>query len=132
MLNYMLLSNVSSIYLVITLTSQGFRQVKCLLQNPLFAFSHCMLIFRINVSNVFQRYVSSVGISNFLTTIANLSLFNLVYFIIFRCEYQVLSACVASVRRRMEGIDYYVAEGGRAFQDIEEILSDMMGCDDEM
>ncbi|CAC5375179.1 unnamed protein product [Mytilus coruscus] len=36
--------------------------------------------------------------------------------------YKILNDCAASVRRCVEGLDYYVAEGGKAFQDLETII----------
>ncbi|CAC5418193.1 unnamed protein product [Mytilus coruscus] len=42
----------------------------------------------------------------------------------------ILEECAASVRHSVEGLDYYVAEGGRAFRDIEEILEGF-DCEDE-
>ena len=44
--------------------------------------------------------------------------------------YKILEECAASVRHSVEGLDYYVAEGGRAFRDIEEILEGF-DCEDE-
>ncbi|CAC5417479.1 unnamed protein product [Mytilus coruscus] len=35
--------------------------------------------------------------------------------------YKILNDCAASVRRCVEGLDYYVAEGGKAFPDLETI-----------
>ena len=39
--------------------------------------------------------------------------------------FKILNDCAASVRKSMEGLDYYIAEGGRAFQELEEILGDI-------
>ncbi|KAK3109197.1 hypothetical protein FSP39_025224 [Pinctada imbricata] len=39
--------------------------------------------------------------------------------------YKILNDCSASVRKSIEGLDYYVAEGGRAFVDLEEILTNL-------
>ncbi|CAC5405952.1 unnamed protein product [Mytilus coruscus] len=36
--------------------------------------------------------------------------------------HKILNDCAASVRRCVEGLDYYVAEGGKAFQDLETII----------
>ena len=36
--------------------------------------------------------------------------------------YKILEECAASIRHSVEGLDYYVSEGGRAFRDLEEIL----------
>ncbi|XP_052098404.1 uncharacterized protein LOC127733128 isoform X2 [Mytilus californianus] len=36
--------------------------------------------------------------------------------------YKILNDCAASVRKCVEGLDYYVAEGGKAFQDLEIII----------
>ncbi|XP_063436493.1 uncharacterized protein LOC134717925 [Mytilus trossulus] len=44
--------------------------------------------------------------------------------------YKILEECAASVRHSVEGLDYYVAEGGRAFRDIEEVLEGFE-CEDE-
>eukprot|EP00058_Branchiostoma_floridae_P015299 XP_002600787.1 hypothetical protein BRAFLDRAFT_95073 [Branchiostoma floridae] len=38
---------------------------------------------------------------------------------------RVLSACSASVRTSLQGLDYFTAEGGRAFEDIEGVLEKM-------
>ncbi|XP_052097185.1 uncharacterized protein LOC127732151 [Mytilus californianus] len=36
--------------------------------------------------------------------------------------YKILNDCFASVRKCIEGLDYYVAEGGRSFLDLENII----------
>lgn len=36
--------------------------------------------------------------------------------------YKILDECAASFRKSVEGIDYFIAEGGRAFNDLEGIL----------
>ncbi|XP_076106707.1 uncharacterized protein LOC143075235 [Mytilus galloprovincialis] len=36
--------------------------------------------------------------------------------------YKILNDCAASVRKCVEGLDYYIAEGGKAFQDLETII----------
>lgn len=36
--------------------------------------------------------------------------------------YKILSECSASVRKSFEGIDYYIAESGEAFRDLEEVV----------
>jgi len=44
--------------------------------------------------------------------------------------YKILNDCSASVRKCIEGLDYYVAEGGRSFQELEEIIQKLK-IDDE-
>ena len=39
--------------------------------------------------------------------------------------YRILSDCSASVRQSVEGLDYYVAEGGQAFKDLEEVVQQL-------
>ena len=36
--------------------------------------------------------------------------------------FRILDEYAASVRKSVEGLDYYVAEGGRAFQNLESII----------
>ena len=36
--------------------------------------------------------------------------------------YRILSQCGARVRKSLEGLDYFVAEGGRAFITLQDIL----------
>ena len=39
--------------------------------------------------------------------------------------FKILNDCSALVRKSIEGLDYYVAEGGRAFLDVEEIVDQL-------
>ena len=39
--------------------------------------------------------------------------------------YQILSKCSAAVRKSVEGIDYYVAEAGEAFRELESIVNQL-------
>ena len=45
--------------------------------------------------------------------------------------YKILNDCSALVRKSIEGLDYYVAEGGRAFADIEEIVDQLTITEEE-
>ena len=36
---------------------------------------------------------------------------------------RVLSACTASVRKSLQGLDYFAADGSKAFEDLAEIVS---------
>ena len=36
--------------------------------------------------------------------------------------FKILEECTASVRKSVEGLDYYVVEGGKAFQDLESVV----------
>ena len=36
--------------------------------------------------------------------------------------FKILNDCSALVRKSIEGLDYYMAEGGRAFSDVEKIV----------
>ena len=40
--------------------------------------------------------------------------------------YRILSQCGAQVRTSLEGIDYFVAEGGRAFRTIEDTMEELL------
>lgn len=37
--------------------------------------------------------------------------------------YKILSECSAAVRKSVEGVDYYVAEAGEAFRELENIVN---------
>nr|XP_022311065.1 uncharacterized protein LOC111116370 [Crassostrea virginica] len=39
--------------------------------------------------------------------------------------YQILSKCSAAVRKSVEGIDYYIAEAGEAFRELESIVNQL-------
>lgn len=39
--------------------------------------------------------------------------------------YKILTDCSASVRQSMQGIDYYVSEGTKAFSDLTEVVEDI-------
>ena len=39
--------------------------------------------------------------------------------------YKMLNDCAASVRKSIDGLDYFVAEGGRAFQELESVVNDL-------
>ncbi|XP_063427080.1 uncharacterized protein LOC134710627 [Mytilus trossulus] len=39
--------------------------------------------------------------------------------------FKILSECAATVRKSLEGLDYYIAEGVRAFQDIQKFLEEL-------
>ena len=39
--------------------------------------------------------------------------------------FRILSECSATIRKSLEGLDYYVAEGVRAFQDIQAVLDEL-------
>ena len=45
--------------------------------------------------------------------------------------YKILTDCSALVRKSIEGLDYYVAEGGRAFEDLEGIVNQLNISDEE-
>ena len=36
--------------------------------------------------------------------------------------FKILSECSATVRKSLEGLDYFVAEGGRAFTEIDNLI----------
>lgn len=40
--------------------------------------------------------------------------------------YRILSECGAQIRTSLEGIDYFIAEGGRAFRTILEALEELL------
>ena len=39
--------------------------------------------------------------------------------------FKILHECAASVRKSLEGLDYYVSEGVRAFQDLEGVVEEL-------
>ena len=39
--------------------------------------------------------------------------------------YRILSECSATVRKSLEGLDYFVAEGGRAISNIQKIIAEL-------
>lgn len=45
--------------------------------------------------------------------------------------YKILNDCSASVRKCIEGLDYYVAEGGRSFQELEELIQKLTVDEDK-
>ena len=38
---------------------------------------------------------------------------------------RILSVCSASVRSSLQGLDYFMAQGGKAFDDLEEVLDSL-------
>lgn len=43
--------------------------------------------------------------------------------------YKILSECTASIRQSFEGVDYFVAEGGRAFTTLEAVAKELHSLD---
>ena len=46
--------------------------------------------------------------------------------------YKLLDGCAASVRKSMEGLDNYITEGGRAFVELEKLLTELPGDTKDM
>ena len=42
--------------------------------------------------------------------------------------YKFLHDCSATVRKSLEGLDYYLAEGRRAFSDVKEAVDELRAC----
>ena len=38
--------------------------------------------------------------------------------------YKIMSQCSAAVRKSLEGLDYFIAEGTRAFQEMQDIIQE--------
>ena len=45
--------------------------------------------------------------------------------------FRILKDCAASVRKSIEGLDYFVAEAGRAFCTLEEVIKELDTADDK-
>ena len=41
---------------------------------------------------------------------------------------RVLSACSASVRKSLQGLDYFISEGGKAFDDLLKLVDKLIDC----
>ena len=39
--------------------------------------------------------------------------------------YRILQACQASIQKSVEGLDYFIVEGGRAFADLNSVVSQL-------